>query len=97
MKKKWATEFRPGAYKEFKKLDQKVQKQVFEFLDRLVEKYASPREIGLALRGGRAGLWRYRVGDYRVVCEIQDHKLIILILDVEHRKDIYKGLSRFLH
>lgn len=89
MTKKWDIEFKPTAFKELKKLDRKIQTQVFNFLDRLVENHASARSIGLPLKGKSKGLWRYRVGDYRLICEIQDHKLVILVLDIGHRKEVY--------
>ncbi len=89
MNKKWAVEFKPSAFKDLKKVDRKIQAQIFHFLDRLVEDHETPRSIGLPMQGKSKGFWRYRVGDYRLICEIQDHKLIILILAVGHRKEIY--------
>ena len=89
MNKKWEVEFKPTAFKELKKLDRRIQNHIFSFLERLIENHTSPRAAGLALQGKHKGLWRYRVGDYRVICEIQDHKLIILVLDIGHRKNVY--------
>lgn len=89
MTKKWVAEFKPSAFKELKKLDRKIQGQIFHFLDRLVEDYESPRAIGLALQGGTKKLWRYRVGDYRLICSIEDHQLIVLVLSVGHRREVY--------
>lgn len=89
MPKKWAVEFKPGAFKELKKLDCKVQGQIFHFLDKLIEEYESPRVVGLALQGQSKKLWRYRVGDYRLVRAIEDHRLIIVILGVGHRREVY--------
>lgn len=89
MPKKWAVEFKPKSFKELKSMDHKIQGQVFHFLDRLIEDYESPRSVGLALQGGSKKLWRYRVGDYRLICAIEDHRLIVLILSVGHRKEIY--------
>lgn len=89
MTKKWAVEFKPSAFKELKKLDRKIQNQVFDFLDRLVEEHESPRAVGLALQGQSKKLWRYRVGDYRLICSIEDHRLIIVVLGVGHRRDVY--------
>ena len=89
MSKTWAVEFKPTAFKELKKLDRKIQTHVFNFLERLIENHDSPRAIGMALQGKHKGLWRYRVGHYRIICEIQDHKLIVLILDIGHRRKIY--------
>jgi len=90
MNKKWAVEFKPNAFKELKRQDHKIQAQVFHFLDRLINHYDSPRSIGLPLKGKSNGLWRYRVGDYRLICKIEDHQLIIVVLGVGHRREIYK-------
>ena len=89
MPKKWEVDFKPTAFKELKKLDNKIQSQVFHFLDRLTENHESPRVLGLALQGRSKKLWRYRVGDYRLICAIEDHRLIILVLAVGHRREIY--------
>lgn len=51
---------------------------------------ANPRSSGKALQGEFKGLWRYRIGDYRVICQIKDKELVILVIDLAHRKDIYK-------
>ena len=50
----------------------------------------NPRQWGRALQGERRGLWRYRVGDYRLICDIQDEKITILVLELGHRKDVYR-------
>lgn len=89
MPKNWVVEFKPKAFKELKSLDHKTQAQVFHFLDRLTEHHESPRAVGLAMQGGSKKLWRYRVGDYRLICIIVDHRLIILVLAIGHRKGIY--------
>lgn len=89
MPKKWTVEFKPKAFKELKRLDHKIQAQVFHFLDRLVEDHESPRAVGLAMQGVPKKLWRYRVGDYRLICAIEDHKLIVIILGVGHRREVY--------
>ena len=89
MPKKWVVEFKPKAFKELKNLDHKIQAQIFHFLDRLVEHHESPRSVGLPLQGKSKGFWRYRVGDYRLVCAIEDHRLIVVVLGVGHRREIY--------
>jgi len=89
MTKTWEVEFKPTAFKELKKLDRKIQTQIFLFFDGLIQNHDSPRSRGSALQGKYKELWKYRAGDYRMICEIQDHKLIILVLEVGHRKEIY--------
>jgi len=89
MMKPWKVEFKPTAFKELKNLDRKIQNQIFQFFDRLAQTHDSPRSIGRDLQGEHKGFWRYRAGGYRIICEIQDHKLIILVLDAGHRKEVY--------
>lgn len=89
MNEEWKVEFKPTAFKELKKLDRKIQNKIFQFLDRLIQNYDTPRFVGNALQGKYKGLWRYRAGDYRIICEIQDLRLIILVLNVAHRKEVY--------
>ncbi len=74
----------------FKKLDSSVQKLVASYIKHNLENTDNPGNHGKALIGDKKGLWRYRIGNYRLIVEIQDNKLIILILTFGHRKDIYK-------
>lgn len=76
----------PKFAKSFKKLDPFVRKQIKAYLNRVTE---NPRAKGKALVANRTGQWRYRVGAYRVIVNIQDNELIILALEVGHRRDIY--------
>ena len=76
----------PKFAKNFKKLDSFVRKQIKSYLNRVTE---NPRAKGKALVANRTGQWRYRIGAYRVIVNIQDNELIILALEVGHRRDIY--------
>ena len=80
--------FADKARKEFLKLDKPIQKQIQTFIVKL-QGLEDPRSSGKALAGNLAGRLRYRVGDYRLVCEIDDEKIIVTILRIEHRKNIY--------
>ena len=80
--------FADKARKEFLKLDKPIQKQIQTFIVKL-QGLEDPRSSGKALAGNLAGRWRYRVGDYRLVCEIDNEKIIITILRIGHRKNIY--------
>ena len=75
--------------KEVKKIDKHVQKKIFDYMDE-VAKLDDPRVRGKALVGNLAGFWRYRVGDYRVLCRIKENELIIFVVEVGHRKEIYE-------
>lgn len=82
-------EYSAVAKKSLAKLDKPVQKQIKNYLDE-VSKLSNPRSRGKALVGNMAHLWRYRVGDYRLICDIQDEKILITVLRLGHRKIIYK-------
>lgn len=84
----WRVEFSPKAARAFRKLDKPVQVRIRDFL-RGVETLSDPRARGKALVAGRAGLWRWRVGDYRLVADILDHKVVIVVVEVGHRSSVY--------
>ncbi|HJY23852.1 MAG TPA: type II toxin-antitoxin system RelE/ParE family toxin [Hanamia sp.] len=85
----WTIEFDKKAQKEFAKLDKQEQKQIDKFLLKLT-KSNNPRQFGDALTGSMKLFWRYRVGDYRLICDIKDEVFIVMVLRVDHRKQVYK-------
>ena len=86
----WQVEFDDRALRELRKLDKPIQKQILRFLRQRVATDEDPRRLGSALKGDRHGLWRYRVGPYHLVCLIEDGRLIVVILALGHRKEIYQ-------
>lgn len=86
----WKIEFDSDVEKDLKKLGQTAQKRVFKFLKDKIMTADDPRSYGKALTGDLAGLWRYRVGDYRILAKMEDHHFIVLIVHVGHRKNVYK-------
>jgi len=86
----WQIEFIKKAKKEFLCLDKQTRSRIIKFLEDNLVKHNNPRSLGKALHGNLAGLWRYRVGDCRIICQIQDHHLLILVVAIGHRKDVYK-------
>ncbi len=86
---KWQVKIDDKALKVLSKLDKSAKTRIENFIDQLTD-VASPRSIGKALQGDLKGLWRYRVGDYRLICQIKDSQLIILVVEIGHRKDIYQ-------
>lgn len=87
----WELEYDPKAVKAIKKLDRKVALRILTFLSERVSTLEDPRSIGEALRGSKLGnYWKYRVGNYRIIADIQDGKVVILVLDVGHRSAVYK-------
>lgn len=76
--------------KQLKKMDKHVGLMLAKDMKKKLDGLANPRQQGKALTGQYKGLWRYRVGDYRIICDIVDDELIILALEVGHRKEVYK-------
>ena len=76
--------------REFKKLDRYTQKMIKSWIEKNLVDCADPRAHGKGLTANRSGQWRYRIGDYRLICFIEDDKLVILAMSVGHRSDIYK-------
>ncbi len=76
--------------KEFKKLDRSVQRLLKGWIEKNLSSCSDPRAKGKALSENRSGQWRYRIGEYRLICTIEEEKLVILALSVGHRKDIYR-------
>jgi mRNA interferase RelE/StbE len=87
----WAIEFDEAAKKELAKLDRQVARRLLDFLKQRVISLKDPRSVGQALKGSKLGeFWKYRVRDFRIIASIQDQKMIILILRVGNRGEIYR-------
>ena len=87
----WAVEFDPDAVKDLKKLDKQVQVRILEFLRKRLSTLASPRELGEPLAGSKLGnYWKYRVGDWRIICDLQDHRIVVRVLRVGNRREVYR-------
>ena len=76
--------------REFKKLDRYTQRMIKAWIEKNLVGCSDPRQYGKGLTANRSGQWRYRIGDYRLICEIQDTQLIILALSVGHRRNVYE-------
>jgi mRNA interferase RelE/StbE len=76
--------------KEFRKLDKYTQKIIRAWINKNLVDCDDPRQHGKGLTANRSGQWRYRIGDYRLICQINDNELIILALSVGHRRDVYE-------
>lgn len=84
-------EFDPGAVDDLKKLDRPVQLRLLGFLRTRVATLDNPRSIGEALSGARLGsCWKYRVGDWRIICDIQDERIVVRVLRIGNRRDVYR-------
>ena len=87
---KYQVKFSESFNKEFKKLDHYTQTMIIAWIDKHIDGTDNPRNTGKALTNNLKGLWRYRIGDYRLICEIRDNELIILAMTIGHRREIYK-------
>lgn len=76
--------------KEFKKLDRYTQRMIKAWIDKNLVGCTDPRAHGKSLTANRNGQWRYRIGDYRLICLIEDNRLIITALNIGHRREVYK-------
>jgi mRNA interferase RelE/StbE len=85
----WTIELSPSARRQFAKLDRTTQLKIRRYLNALIAETEHPTQRGKPLTGNLAGAWRYRVGDYRVLCEIQNHRLVVLVIRIGHRSAIY--------
>ena len=95
----WRIEFDAGALKDLHALDKQVARRVMRFLRERLAKMEDPRGLGKPLRSptsgpGAAPLWRYRVGDWRIVVRIEDEVLRVLVLRVAHRREVYRRPAR---
>jgi mRNA interferase RelE/StbE len=86
----WLVEFDQKAKRELDKLDRLARERVVRFLRDRIATDESPRRLGEALKGDKAPLWKYRIGDYRLICDIQDNRVAVLVLVVGHRRQVYR-------
>ena len=86
----WTIEITRTAERQIKKLGRSAQIAVVRFLRERLTCADNPRQWGKPLRGEKRGLWRYRVGGYRLICDIQDKRITVLVLEVGHRRDVYR-------
>lgn len=87
----WTIEWDDRARKELRKLDSSIQKEILSYLRLRIAESDNPRIFGQSLSGNKSGLWRYRVGNYRIICRIADDAFVVLVIGVGHRKEIYEG------
>ena len=86
----WRVEFDRAAVRDLRKLGADAETRLLRFLRERIAGSADPRRLGHALTGDRQGLWRYRVGNYRIVAAIEDDRFIVLVVAVGHRREVYR-------
>ncbi len=87
---KWKIRFSEEALKQLKKLDRYTQRLIDSWIAKHLENCENPRSTGKPLTANRTCQWRYRIGDYRMLCELKDDVLLILVIKVGHRRDVYE-------
>ena len=88
----WRVEFDPDAVKDLKKLDKQIQIRILDFLRERLARLDNPRELGESLAGSKPGnYWKYRVGDWRIICDLQDQRIVVRVLRVGNRREVYRG------
>jgi mRNA interferase RelE/StbE len=85
----WEVELSATARKQLKQLDKPVSNRILEFISERLTKLQDPRQVGARLQGTLSDYWKYRVGDYRLICSLEDDRLVVMVLRVGHRKEIY--------
>ena len=85
----WTIEVSERARRQLRKLDAAVAMRIALFLKERVASLEDPRSIGKALQGSLRGTWRYRIGDYRLICKIEDFRVTVVVIEIGHRSDIY--------
>jgi len=87
---KYSVIYSDKAVKQLKKLDKQTQRLIFAWIDKNLEGCTDPRARGKGLTANHSGKWRYRVGDYRILAQIEDNEVLILVLEVGHRGIVYR-------
>ncbi len=86
----WRVEFHHAAVRDLRKLGADAERRIVRYLRERIASSEDPRRFGHALTGDRKGLWRYRVGDYRIVAAIEDDRFVVLVVTVGHRREVYR-------
>jgi mRNA interferase RelE/StbE len=85
----WKVEFQKSAAKKLRALDRPIQQRIVTYFRTRVLAADDPRQLGKALSGDKGGLWRYRIGDYRAICKLEE-RLVVLVLELVHRSEDYR-------
>ena len=86
----WTIEYDEGALADLKKLDRQTQREILDYMEKRIAKAEDPRVFGKPLRHSKFGLWRYRMRDFRIICQLQQARLTVLVVTVAHRSTVYE-------
>lgn len=86
----WTIEYTETALRWLRKTDRQVARRILDFMDERIAKADDPRCMGKALSNQFSDLWRYRIGDYRLICDLQVERLCVLVVEIGNRREIYR-------
>jgi len=87
----WKIDYTESARRQLRKLDRQTARRILDFMDERIAAQEDPRNTGKALTGPMLGAyWRYRIGDYRIICDIQDGALCVLVIEIGNRREVYR-------
>lgn len=86
----WTVDYTDSAKAQLRKLDRQAARRIVDYMDERVATMEDPRNAGKPLTAAMGGFWRYRVGDYRIICEVQDGNLRVLVVRVGNRREVYR-------
>lgn len=86
----WTIEYDEGALADLKKLDRQTQREILDYMEKRIAKAEDPRAFGKPLRHSKFGLWRYRMRDFRIICQLQQVRVTVLVVTVGHRSKVYE-------
>jgi mRNA interferase RelE/StbE len=86
----WTIDYAESARKQLRGLEKPAARRIADFLDERIAPNEDPRRIGKAIKGPLGDLWCYRVGDFRIICDLQDGKLTVLVLQIGNRREVYR-------
>lgn len=86
----WTIEYDRRVLKDLKRLDRQAQQAILDYFDDRIAPTEDPRVFGKPLKASFVGLWRYRIGDYRAICRIEDYRMVVLVVRVAHRSTVYE-------
>jgi mRNA interferase RelE/StbE len=85
----WTIEYDPRVERDLRGLDKRIQEEILDYMESRIASSNDPKGFGKALRHSQKGLWRYRVRDYRIICEIQQERVVVLVVAVGHRSKVH--------
>ncbi|MEL4073495.1 type II toxin-antitoxin system RelE/ParE family toxin [Ochrobactrum sp. GPK 3] len=87
----WTIEYARSVQTQLRKIDPQIRSRLRSYMETRIAPLDNPRQIGKALQGSQLGnLWRYRISDYRIICQLQDQRLVVLVVGMGHRKEVYR-------